>query len=345
LGIPTVVDRLIQQALYQALQAWYDVTFSDQSFGFRRGRGTHDAVERAREHVAAGHRWVVDMDLEKFFDRVNHDILMSRLARRIKDKRILLLIRRFLQAGMMDGGLVSARVEGTPQGGPLSPLLSNILLDELDKELERRGHRFVRYADDCNIYVRSKRAGERVLETIERFLKDRLRLTVNRQKSAVDRPWNRKFLGYTFTTHFQPKLKAAPQSVVRFKSRLCKLFRAGRGRSLRRLIAELRPKLLGWVSYFRKSEVRIVFEELDKWLRRKLRAILWRQWKRHRTRARELKRRGLSHERAWTSATNGRGPWWNAGASHMNQAVPTRYLSQLGLPSLIQEHQRLAHST
>jgi RNA-directed DNA polymerase len=345
LGIPTVVDRLIQQALYQALQAWYDTRFSDHSFGFRLGRGAHDALERAREHVAAGYRWVVDMDLEKFFDRVNHDILMSRLARRIEDKRILHLIRRYLQAGMMEDGLVSARTEGTPQGGPLSPLLSNILLDELDKELERRGHRFVRYADDCNIYVRSRRSGERVLTSIERFLQDRLRLKINRDKSAVDRPWNRKFLGYTFTTHYQPKLKVAPQSVLRLKSRLRELFRAGRGRSLGRVIEQLRPKLIGWVSYFRKSEVRIVFEELDQWIRHKLRAILWRQWKRSWTRARELERRGLAHDRAHTSATNGRGPWWNAGASHMNQAVPTRYLAQLGLPSLTQELQRLAKST
>ena len=345
LGIPTVVDRLIQQALYQALQGWYDPTFSDHSFGFRLGRGAHDALERAREHVVAGHRWVVDMDLEKFFDRVNHDILMSRLARRIEDKRILKLIRRFLQAGMMEGGVVSPRSEGTPQGGPLSPLLSNILLDELDKELERRGHRFVRYADDCNIYVRSKRSGERVLASIEQFLKDRLRLKVNRDKSAVDRPWNRKFLGYTFTMHYQPKFKVAAPSVMRFKSRLRELFRIGRGRSLARLIKELRPKMIGWASYFRKSEVRITFEELDQWVRRKLRAILWRQWKRPWTRARELERRGLAHDRAWISATGGRGPWWNAGASHMNHAVPTRYFSQLGLPSLIQELQRLVKST
>ena len=345
LGIPTVLDRLIQQALYQALQGWYDPTFSDASFGFRRGRGTHDAIERAREHVAAGHRWVVDLDLEKFFDRVNHDILMSRLARRITDKRILRLIRRYLQAGMMEGGLVSPRAEGTPQGGPLSPLLSNILLDELDQELERRGHRFVRYADDCNIYVRSQQAGQRVLASIERFLKDRLRLTVNRQKSAVDRPWNRKFLGYTFTTHYQSKLKVAPQSVRRFKDKLRTLFRQGRGQNLRRLLERMRPILLGWVSYFRKSQVRITFEELDAWIRRKLRAILWRQWKRPRTRARELIRRGLDPKRAWTSAMNGHGPWWNAGASHMNQTVPTRFLHQLGLRSLVHESQRMLRST
>jgi RNA-directed DNA polymerase len=284
------------------------------------------------------------MDLEKFFDRVNHDILMSRLARRIKDKRILLLIRRYLQAGMMEGGLVSPRAEGTPQGGPLSPLLSNILLDELDQELQRRGHRFVRYADDCNIYVRSKAAGERVLASVERFLAKRLRLTVNRAKSAVDRPWNRKFLGYTFTPHHQPKLKVAPQSVARFKSRLREKFRRGRGQSLKRLLAELKPQLVGWMSYFRKAQVRNVFQELDQWLRRKLRAILWRQWKRPWTRAKELMRRGLDEARAWTSATNGRGPWWNAGASHMNQAVPNRYLQALGLTSLLATLQKLGVS-
>ena len=342
LGIPTVLDRLIQQALLQVLQPHFDPTFSDNSFGFRPGRSAHQALEKAREHIAAGHRWVVDMDLEKFFDRVNHDVLMSRLARRIEDKRILRLIRRYLQAGMMEDGLVSQRTEGTPQGGPLSPLLSNVLLDELDKELERRRHRFVRYADDCNIYVRSRHAGERVLTSIERFLRECLRLTVNRDKSAVDRPWKRKFLGYTFTMHYQPKLKVAPESVKRFKGRLLELFRRGRGRSLASIATDLRPVLIGWMSYYRKSQVRITFEELDQWIRRKLRVVLWRQWKRPRTRATNLIQRGLPPERGWTSAMNGRGPWWNAGASHMNQAVPTRFLSQLGLVSLVQESRRLA---
>jgi RNA-directed DNA polymerase len=342
LGIPTVLDRLIQQALLQVLQPIFDPTFSDHSFGFRPRRSAHQALDRAQEHIAAGHRWVVDMDLEKFFDRVNHDVLMSRLARRIEDKRILTLIRCYLQAGMMEGGIVSPRSEGTPQGGPLSPLLSNVLLDELDKELEQRGHRFVRYADDCNIYVGSRRAGERVLDSTERFLKERLRLKVNREKSAVDRPWKRKFLGYTFTMHYQPKLKVARESVKRLKTRLREMFRRGRGRSLRRVIAELRPVLIGWVSYYRKSEVRNIFEQLDQWIRRKLRAILWRQWKRNWTRAKEMIRRGLSHEQAWISATNGRGPWWNAGASHMNRAVPTRDFSQLGLVSLVQKRQQLA---
>lgn len=344
LGIPTTLDRLIQQALLQVLTPLFDPAFSDSSFGFRPGRSAHQALDRAKEHIAAGHRWVVDMDLEKFFDRVNHDVLMARLARRIRDKRILKLIRRYLQAGMMEGGVVSPRSEGTPQGGPLSPLLSNVLLDELDRELERRGHRFVRYADDANIYVRSRRAGERVLTTIERFLRKRLRLVVNREKSAVDRPWKRKFLGYTFTMHYQPKLKVAPESVKRLKGRLREAFRRGRGRNLGVVLEELRPVLLGWVSYYRKSEVRSTFEQLDQWMRRKLRAILWRQWKRPWTRAKALSRRGLPWQRAWISATNGRGPWWNAGASHMNHAVTTRELRRLGLVSLLEESQCLAHS-
>ncbi|MCA9190847.1 MAG: group II intron reverse transcriptase/maturase [Planctomycetales bacterium] len=337
LGIPTVLDRLIQQALLQVLTRLYDPMFSDSSFGFRPGRSTHQALDRAKEHIAAGHRWVVDMDLEKFFDRVNHDILMSRLTRQIEDKRILKLIRGYLQAGIMEGGVISPRSEGTPQGGPLSPLLSNVLLDELDKELERRGHRFVRYADDCNIYVRSRKAGERVLDGVERFLTTRLRLVVNRDKSAVDRPWKRKFLGYTFTQHYQPRFKVAPESVKRLKNRLREASRKARGRSVRRVIAELQPVLIGWVSYYRKSEVKKTFEELDQWIRRKLRAILWRQWKRPWKRARELIRLGLDRVRAWTSATNGRGPWWNAGASHMNQAISTRWLNQLGLVSLVQK--------
>ena len=345
LGIPTVLDRLIQQALLQVLQPIFDPTFSDASFGFRPGRSTHQAVRRARDHIAAGYRWTVDTDLEKFFDRVNHDVLMSRVARRVKDKKVLLLIRRFLQAGMMEGGLVSPRAEGTPQGGPLSPLLSNILLDELDKELERRGHRFVRYADDCNIYVRSKRAGERVLDSVERFVTKRLRLRVNRDKSAVDRPWNRKFLGYTVTTNRQPKLKVAPQSVKRLKTKLRPMLRRGRGRNLGRVVESLTRVLRGWVAYYKLAEVKASFEQLDQWLRRKLRCILWRQWKRHRTQFKELRRRGLDHERARRSAWNGRGPWYNAGASHMNRAVPTSELRGLGLISLMEEHRRLACSS
>lgn len=344
LGIPTVLDRLIQQALLQVLQPIFDPTFSEASFGFRPGRSAHQAVRRACEHIAAGHRWVVDMDLEKFFDRVNHDVLMARVARRVKDKRVLLLIRRYLQAGMMEGGVVSPRTEGTPQGGPLSPLLSNVLLDELDRELERRRHRFVRYADDCNVYVRSKAAGGRVLASLERFLANRLRLRINREKSAVARPWERKFLGYTVTVHHQPKLRIAPQSVQRLKGKLRPILRQGRGRNLARVVRDLNEVVRGWVAYFRMSEVKASFEQLDEWIRRKLRCILWRQWKRPRTRFKELCRRGLDRVRAAVSAYNGHGPWWNAGASHMNHAVPTATFRKLGLVSLIEEHRRLAHA-
>ena len=341
LGIPTVMDRMIQQALLQALTPIFDPTFSEDSYGFRLGRSAHQAVERAREHMVAGRRWVVDLDLERFFDRVNHDVLMARVARRVKDRRVLRLIRRYLQAGVMEGGLVSPRTEGTPQGGPLSPLLSNILLDELDKELERRGHRFVRYADDCNVYVQSQGAGRRVMSSLERFLANQLRLRVNRDKSAVARPWERTFLGYTVTLDRKPKLKVAPESEKRLKGKLKQVFRRGRGRSLRRVIAELTPILRGWVAYFKLAEVRASFERLEKWIRRKLRCILWRQWKRPRTRLRELCDRGLDRDRAAISAYSGLGPWWNAGASHMHQAVPNRWLHQRGLVILTHEWRRL----
>ena len=336
LGIPTALDRLIQQALHQVLCPIFDPHFSESSYGFRPGRSAHDAVLKAREHVASGRRWVVDMDLEKFFDRVNHDALMARVARKVGDKRVLGLIRRYLGAGMMRDGLVSQRVEGTPQGGPLSPLLSNILLDDLDRELERRGHAFCRYADDCNIYVGSQAAGERVLASITRFLDRRLKLKVNAAKSAVDRPGNRKFLGYSMTFHKEPRLKVAPASVKRFKEVLKVELRRGRGRNLKRFIAEtLLPKLRGWANYFKLAEVKGVFEELDQWLRRKLRCVIWRQWKHVFTRAKNLMRRGLDEVTAWKSATNGRGPWWNAGAQHMNFAFPKKTFDAMGLPSLL----------
>lgn len=342
LGIPTVVDRVIQQALHQALEPIYDPTFSDGSFGFRRGRSTHEAIERAREHIATGHRWVVDLDLEKFFDRVNHDVLMARLGRRVKDKRVLKLIGRYLRAGMHEGGVVSPRVEGTPQGGPLSPLLSNVLLDELDKELEARGHRFVRYADDCNVYVQTKAAGERVMASLERFLEKRLRLKVNREKSAVARPWERKFLGYTVTTNKQPKLKPAPKAVKRLKGKLRQMLQRGRGRRLSDTITDLAPVIRGWVAYFRKSTVTASFKDLDDWLRRKLRCIIWRQWKTPRTRLRELCRRGIARAHASAIAYGHRGPWAGAGTNAMNWAVPTSWLAQQGLVSFLREHQRLA---
>jgi RNA-directed DNA polymerase len=335
LGVPTVVDRLIQQALHQVLNPVFDPDFSANSFGFRAGCSAHQALTQATKHIGCGRRWVVDLDLEQFFDRVNHDVLMSRVARKVGDKRVLCLIRRFLQAGIMEGGLVSQPTRGTPQGGPLSPLLSNILLDDLDKELERRGHRFCRYADDVNIYVGSKRAGERVLDSIERFLKCRLRLQVNRQKSAVDRPWKRTFLGYTMTWHKRPRLKVAPSSVQRLKVALKQAFRQGRGRNLGKFIEELALTLRGWINYFRLSQVKVTFEELDGWIRRRLRCIIWRQWKRSYTRAKGLRARGLDERRAWESATNGRGPWWNSGASHMNQAFPKKFFDRLGLVSLL----------
>ena len=344
LGIPTVLDRMIQQALLQILQPLFDPAFSDGSFGYRPGRSAQQAVVRAREHIASGYRWVVDLDIEKFFDRVNHDMLMARVARRVKDKRVLRLIRRYLQAGLMEGGLVSPRAEGTPQGGPLSPLLSNILLDELDREIERRGHRFVRYADDSNIYVQSKAAGERVMTSLEQFLWKKLRLKVNRSKSAVARPWDRKFLGYSVTIHREPKLKVSPESIRRLKTKLRQEFRRARGRNVGRFAGELNPMIRGWVAYYRLADVRVSFANLDQWLRRKFRATLWRQWKRPATRFRKLMHYGLDEARAAASAFNGFGPWWNAGASHMNHALPTAMLRRMGLVSFVELHRRFQHS-
>jgi RNA-directed DNA polymerase len=342
LGIPTVVDRLIQQALHQVLQPLFEPEFSEASYGFRPGRNAHQAVEAARSYVAEGKRWVVDLDLEKFFDRVNHDVLMARVARQVKDKRVLKLIRRYLEAGLMEGGVASARTEGTPQGGPLSPLLSNILLTDLDRELEKRGHRFCRYADDCNIYVGSERSGQRVMAAITAFLERRLKLKVNAAKSAVARPWQRKFLGYSVTWHREPKLRIAEPSRQRFAEKVRKTLRAGRGQSLKQVIEDLNPLLRGWVFYFRLTEVKGVLEELDGWIRHKLRTLLWRQWKRRRTRAQNLMRAGLSAARAWQSASNGRGPWWNGDASHMHAALPKSWFDRMGLVSLLDTQRRFS---
>ncbi len=340
LGIPTVLDRVIQQALHQELMRLFEPDFSESSYGFRPGRSAHQAVEVARRRVSEGRRWVVDIDLEKFFDRVGHDVLMARVARKVKDRRVLQLIRNYLTAGVLEGGIVSPRVEGTPQGGPISPLLSNILLDEFDKELEKRGHAFCRYADDCNIYVHSRRSAERVMASLTRFLEQRLKLKVNRAKSAVDRPWQRTFLGYSMSFHKKPRLKVADSSVKRLKANLRQVFRRGRGHSLKKVIEESAPKLRGWIAYFRLAEVKGIFEELDGWVRRKLRCILWRQWKRPFTRARNLMRRGLTEQRAWKSAQNGRGPWYNSGASHMHDAFRKSFFDNLGLVSLIDHLRR-----
>jgi RNA-directed DNA polymerase len=335
LGIPTVLDRLIGQAIHQVVEPVFDGGFSESSYGFRRGRSAHQAVRKARDYVSEGHRWVVDIDLEKFFDRVNHDILMARVARKVRDKRVLRLIRRYLKAGILVDGLETSRSEGTPQGSPLSPLLSNILLDDLDKELERRGHRFCRYADDCNIYVKSKRAGERVMASIAGYLERRLKLKVNRPKSMVDHSWKCTFLGYAMTKEERPRLCVPMRSVQRLKSKLREIYKRGQGRNISRVVEELNQILQGWAQYYKLAEVKRVFEELDGWIRRKLRCILWRQWKRSYTRARNLMKRGLTEIRAWRSAQNGKGPWWNAGASHMNEAFKKSYFDRLGLVSLL----------
>jgi RNA-directed DNA polymerase len=345
LGIPTVVDRLIQQALHQVLSPIYEPEFSEASYGFRPGRNAHQALKAAQQHVAAGKRWVVDMDLEKFFDRVNHDCLMSKLADKIDDARVLKLIRHYLEAGMMAEGLVSPRTEGTPQGGPLSPLLSNIVLTELDRELERRGHAFCRYADDCNVYVRSQKAGERVLASLTRFISERLKLKVNAAKSAVDEPWRRKFLGYSITWHPKPQLRIARPSLIRVTERVRALLRGARGRSVSQTIEQLNPLLRGWAAYFKLTRAKQALEMLDGWIRRKLRCVLWRQWKRVRARARNLMKRGLTEERAWRSAGNQRGPWFNAGASHMHEAFPKSWFDRLGLVSLLDTVQRLQRAS
>jgi len=337
LGIPTVLDRLIQQAMHQVLNPLFDPFFSDKSYGFRPGRSAHQAVQQAQTYQHGGKRWVVDMDLAKFFDEVNHDILMAQVGRKVKDRRMIHLIRSYLQSGVMVGGVNRRTQKGTPQGGPLSPLLSNIILDLLDKELERRGHSFCRYADDSNIYVASKRAGERVLLSISRFIESRLKLQVNRQKSAVGRPWKRKFLGYSFTSHMKSRIRVPQESQKRFRQHLKRLFRMGRGRNIGRFIQEdLNPVLRGWINYYKLSETKGFAEDLDQWVRRRLRLILWRQWKRPWTRFKNLMKYGISEERAARSAFNERGPWYNSGSSHMNGALPKKYFSRLGLIDTLQ---------
>jgi RNA-directed DNA polymerase len=347
LGIPTAIDRMIQQALLQTLQPIFDPTFSEASFGFRPGRNALQAVERARQYVAEGRRWVVDIDLEKFFDRVNHDVLMARVARKIEDKEVLRLIRRYLQAGIMDGGIETPREEGTPQGGPLSPLLSNILLDELDKELEQRGHAFVRYADDCNIYVNTEAAGHRVMRSLDEWLWKRLRLRVNRDKSAVARPWERKFLGYSVTSQKDTRLRIAPVALERLKGKVRILCRSGRGKKFVETVEGLSALLRGWIAYFRLTNAVSVLKQLDSWVRRKLRSMVWRQWRHPANRARQLRERAHLEPKyaGWLAWKCPRGAWWHSDQRHMELALSLATLRRHRLVELAQEHKRLGVST
>lgn len=335
LGIPTVLDRFIQQAVMQVLQDRWDGTFSDHSYGFRPGRSAHQAVEQAQQYIAEGYRWVVDLDLEKFFDRVNHDKLMARIVERVSDKRILKLIRTFLRSGVMEDGLVSPVDEGTPQGGPLSPLLSNIVLDELDRELERRGLRFARYADDSNIYVRSRRAGERVMGSMVRFITTKLRLKVNQRKSAVARPWERKFLGFSFTWNREPKRRIAPKAVERFKERVREVTRRTKGVSIERMAEELARYLRGWIGYFGRCQTPSVLQGLEEWTRRRLRSVVWKQWKRGPIRFAELRKRGVGKDLAAKTAGSAHGPWRMANSPALTIALPNAYFTSLGIPKLI----------
>jgi RNA-directed DNA polymerase len=334
LGIPTVLDRFIQQSVMQVLQGKWDRTFSEHSYGFRPGRSAHQAVEKAQQYIAEGYRWVVDLDLEKFFDRVNHDRLMAKLAARVSDKRMLKLIRTFLTAGVMENGLVSPVDEGTPQGGPLSPLLSNIVLDELDQELEQRGLRFARYADDSNIYVRSRRAGERVMASITRLLSEKLKLKVNQQKSSVARPWERKFLGFSFTNGRQPKRRIAPKAVGRFKERMRELTSRTRGVSIERMAGDLTRYLRGWLGYFGKCETPSTLQSLEEWTRRRLRSAIWKQWKRGTVRFAELRKRGVGKDLAAQTAGSAHGPWRLADSPGLHIALPNAYFDSLGIPRL-----------
>lgn len=334
LGIPTVQDRFVQQAVMQVLQRRWDPTFSDSSYGFRPGRSAHQAVEQAQQYIAEGCGWVVDLDLEKFFDRVNHDKLMGQVAKRIRDKRLLKLLRAFLNAGVMENGLVSPSVEGTPQGGPLSPLLSNLVLDELDRELEQRGHRFVRYADDCNIYVRSPQAGQRVMNSITRFIEQKLKLKVNQKKSAVGTPQQRKFLGFCFSGGSVIRRKIAPEAIERFKERIRELMRPARSVRLEQTIATLAPYMRGWRGYFGFCQTPSVLIHLTGWIRRRLRAALWRQWKTPARRRQMLLQRGVSADWAANTAASHQGPWHLARSKALSIALPNTYFRDRGFPSL-----------
>ena len=335
LGIPCVLDRFIQQAILQVLQRQWDQTFADSSYGFRPGRSAHQAIAKAQSYIKAGYEYVVDIDLEKFFDQVNHDRLMSRLALRIADKRVLKLIRAYLRAGILEHGLVSVPTEGTPQGGPLSPFLSNVVLDELDQELESRGHRYVRYADDCNIYVCSRRAGERVMRSVSKFITERLKLKVNEGKSAVDMPRNRTFLGYTFTGGKLPnRRKIAAKSMQRFRAEVRRLTRRNWSISLEDRIERLSRYITGWRGYYGYCETSSVLRDLDSWIRRRLRNVVWKQWKVYRKRKRALIKLGINEHLAQTTAWSAKGPWCLSHSPGVNMALNRKYFAALGLPRL-----------
>ncbi len=334
LGVPTVLDRFIQQAVLQILQAYWDHTFSEHSYGFRPGRSAHQAVTKAQQYIGKGRRWTVDIDLEKFFDRVNHDRLMVRLAQRIGDKAMLKLIRAYLNAGVMEYGLVSQRTEGTPQGGPLSPFLSNVVLDELDRELERRGHCFVRYADDFNIYVHSRRAGERVMENVTRWITRKLKLKVNHEKSAVDRPSRRKFLGFSFMDGTEPRVRIAPESLARFKKRVRELTRRTRTIGMDRMVNELSVYLRGWLGYYGKCQTPSILIKLDSWIRRRLRNVVWKQWRRGRTRYAGLRAQGVQKDLAAQTAGSSHGPWRISRSPALSVGFPNAYFDSLGLVRL-----------
>jgi RNA-directed DNA polymerase len=334
LGIPTVLDRFVQQAVQQVLQKQWDPTFSEHSYGFRPGRSAKQAVAKAQQYIAEGYGWCVDFDLEKFFDRVNHDKLMGAVAKRVEDRRLLKLIRAFLNAGVMEDGLVSQSVEGTPQGGPLSPLLSNLVLDELDRELERRGHRFVRYADDSNIYVRSERAGQRVMESVKRFITNKLKLKVNESKSAVAKPQERKFLGFSFTGGQELKRKIAPKAISRFRERVREITHRSRGKNMQPVMEDLARYIRGWRGYYGFCETPRVLKHLDSWVRRRVRCAFWRQWKTGRKRYAELIRRGVDKAVAANTAGARRGPWRVSQSRALDRALSNATLTSLGLPSL-----------
>lgn len=338
LGIPTVIDRFIQQAILQVLTPIFDPHFSESSFGFRPNRSAHDAMRQAQSYISEGYRFVVDMDLEKFFDRVNHDILMSRVARKVKDKALLKLIRAYLQAGIMVNGICLSAVEGTPQGGPLSPLLANILLDDLDKELEERGHRFCRYADDNNIYVKTKRAGERVKKSIQNYLEKVLKLKVNEQKSAVDRPWKRKFLGFSFTNAKQARIRLHPKSLQKLKEKIRFITNPIWSISMDERIRKLNQYLMGWIGYFALADAKKILQSTEEWIRRRLRLCLWSQWKRVRTRYRELRSLSLSHVQAIEIANTRKGAWRTTKTPQIHKALGVAYWQQQGLKSLVQRY-------